>query len=96
MMLAGIAFTHTFIAWRARRAVHGEPCPYKNREHEHGYIKLVGGFDDQLDCFFQIAASFGETPALRIYTRNFFHGRNIPFTALFDDCSELAFHRFVQ
>ena len=48
------------------------------------------GFDDQVDCFFQVAASFRKGSALRIDSGNLFDRGDIPLSALFNDGGKLS------
>ena len=45
-------------------------------------------FEDELQSFFEISASFSESAALSIYPGNLFHIGGIPLAMLFEDGSE--------
>ncbi len=47
---------------------------------------------DKPKRFFQIAARFRESAALRIHAANCLDGSDVPLSAVFDDCGELSFH----
>jgi len=54
--------------------------------------QFTGRFDDKSNGLFQITSSLGESPALRIHTRDFFNGGDVAPSALLNDRSELSLH----
>src|SRR5713226_2974297 len=56
--------------------------------------QFAGGFDNKSNGFLQVAADFGQRPALRVHTRNFFNRGDVPPSPLLNNRRELPFHRF--